>query len=59
MRVDSDEDSNVMRRQDDSVVDLLGIVPSSVNILVEHDLFGKPVPTLGSSPRAGFFQIML
>ena len=26
---------------------------------VEHDLFGKSVSTLGSSPRAGFFRIML
>jgi hypothetical protein len=26
---------------------------------VEHDLFGKPASTLGSSPRAGFFRIML
>jgi hypothetical protein len=25
----------------------------------EHDLFGKSVSTLGSSPRAGFFQIIL
>jgi hypothetical protein len=24
-----------------------------------HDLFRKPVPTLGSSPRAGFFGIMV
>jgi hypothetical protein len=35
----------------------------AVNIPVssskEHDLFRKPVPTLGSSPRAGFFGIML
>jgi hypothetical protein len=28
-------------------------------ILVEHDLFGKPASTPGSSPRAGFFRIML
>src|SRR5580700_7770364 len=28
-------------------------------LLLEHDLFRKPVPTLGSSPRAGFFGIML
>jgi hypothetical protein len=27
--------------------------------LLEHDLFRKPVSTLGSSPRAGFFGIML
>ncbi len=27
--------------------------------LVEHDLFGKPASTLGTSPRAGFFRIML
>jgi hypothetical protein len=27
--------------------------------LMEHDLFGKSVTTLGSSPRAGFFRIML
>ena len=27
--------------------------------LVEHDLFGKPVPIPGSSPRTGFFRIML
>ena len=27
--------------------------------MVEHDLFRKPVSTLGSSPRAGFFGIML
>ncbi len=27
--------------------------------LVEHDLFGKPVSILGSSPRTGFFRIML
>jgi hypothetical protein len=27
--------------------------------LFEHDLFRKPVSTLGSSPRAGFFGIML
>jgi hypothetical protein len=25
----------------------------------EHDLFGKSVSTLGSTPRAGFFRIML
>src|SRR4029077_1727231 len=30
-----------------------------IRILVEHDLFGKPASTLGSSPRAGFFRIML
>jgi hypothetical protein len=59
MRADSDEDSNVMRRQDDSVVDLLGIVPGSVDILVEHELFGTPVPGLGSSPRAGLSGIVL
>jgi len=29
------------------------------SILMEHDLFGKLVSTLGSSPRAGFFLIML
>jgi hypothetical protein len=28
-------------------------------ILAEHDLFGKPDSTRGSSPRAGFFRIML
>jgi len=27
--------------------------------LVENDLFEKPASTLGSSPRAGFFRIML
>jgi hypothetical protein len=27
--------------------------------LFEHDLFRKPVSTLGSSPRASFFGIML
>jgi hypothetical protein len=27
--------------------------------LAEHDLFGKPAATLGSSSRAGFFPIML
>jgi hypothetical protein len=27
--------------------------------LFEHDLIRKPVSTLGSSPRAGFFGIML
>ena len=27
--------------------------------LAEHDLIGKPVTTLGSSLRAGFFPIML
>src|ERR1700737_4222189 len=26
---------------------------------MEHDLFGKPVSILGSSPRTGFFRIML
>jgi Cysteine-rich secretory protein family len=26
---------------------------------MEHDLFGKPASTLGSSPRASFFRIML
>jgi hypothetical protein len=26
---------------------------------LEHDLFGKPVSTSGSSPGAGFFRIML
>jgi hypothetical protein len=26
---------------------------------LEHDLFGKPVSTPGSSPGAGFFRIML
>ena len=50
---DFDEGSNVMRRQDDSVVDLLGIVPSSVNILVEHDLFGKPVSTFPDHALSG------
>src|SRR5580692_2869937 len=29
------------------------------SILMEHDLFGKPVSTLGSNPRADFFQLML
>src|SRR5205807_1266532 len=29
------------------------------SVLFEHDLFRKPVSTLGSSPRAGFFGIML
>jgi hypothetical protein len=29
------------------------------SILVEHDLFGKPVSITGSSPVAGFFRIML
>jgi hypothetical protein len=29
------------------------------NILVERDLFGKPLSTLGSTPRAGIFRIML
>src|SRR5580700_6224661 len=29
------------------------------SILVEHDPFGKPVSILGSSPRTGFFRIML
>ncbi len=29
------------------------------NVLMEPDLFGKPVSTLGTSPRAGFFRIML
>jgi len=26
---------------------------------MEHDLFGKPASILGSSPRTGFFRIML
>ena len=30
-----------------------------VGVWWEHDLFGKPASTLGSSPRAGFFRIML
>jgi hypothetical protein len=29
------------------------------SILGEHDLFGKPASILGSSPRTGFFRIML
>jgi hypothetical protein len=28
-------------------------------LLVEHEFFGKPVSTPGSSPGAGFFRIML
>jgi hypothetical protein len=36
---------------------IFGIVKTS--LLLEHDLFRKPVSTLGSSPRAGFFGIML
>src|SRR5215471_5773569 len=33
--------------------------PRRVSSLLEHDLFRKPVSTLGSSPRAGFFGITL
>jgi hypothetical protein len=32
---------------------------SRSGFLMEHDPFGKSVTTLGSSPRADFFRIML
>jgi len=34
-------------------------VNTPVSFSKEHDLFRKPVPILGSSPRTGFFGIML
>jgi len=40
--------------------DVRAAVAFAINLfLVAHDLFGKPASTLRSSPRAGFFSIML
>jgi hypothetical protein len=38
---------------------LLVLSHRRLDSLVEHDVFGKPASILGTSPRAGFFQIML